>query len=453
MEKTPKIIYDGWSLWWFFKLRFLENKLPKIFFKSEKIALYNEQIKWLLSSKKTKKPQDDKKRIMFMVHTNAILPDKTIDRIESVIKEVRKSPEFEEYISVVSPLSHKNYLQISKQTNLIYSYIDEKIKQKAREASKRLHEEWKELKDKSKHHEFFFSKEMLYLTILYYETYKKIIQEECINLLCVYADTGILSKCAIAAAHRSGINTLHIWHGTEIPSVNPDQPDTVYHVTIGEKYKEEYIKLGVPKENVFVTGPVFLDSIIHYLNKKYYGKKHKKQILLATSCWLEDNRGDEEIYTKFITNLSKHIYMWDAQLIIKMHPREQSEKLYSFISQKYKNIEIIKDKTKDTLYNLIGQSDVVVGFGSTINTEAMIMGKPSLFIDFEQFHLKDFILGDERVLRVSPENVPLILLKILTDVKFKKKTINKQNEVIKDYLYKIDGNAGKRIFEIIKKLS
>ena len=469
-ESVSGISYDGWPIWWFFKMRFLGDKLVALPPNSRRLVNYNERIKRLISrfNRKNRHGKTDGKKIMFMAHTNGIILDKehgfSVDRVESVVREVRKDPQFEEYISVISPFSQRRWLELLKYENLVYHYIDGEIEEKAKRNSALLHGQWRELsKGVSEESlrpalDFFFSREMIYWTILYYEAYKRIIKQEKIDLLCLYAGMGIMSKCAIAAAHRLGVKSLHVWHGAEIPTVNPDQPDSLYFAVIGDKYKEEYTRMGVNPENVFVTGPVFMDRLATYVGKGYPRGK-KKKILLATSAWVEDNRGDKQTYvdyiSKFLNELDK---LDDVELTIKLHPREGATELYQSIikSRGYKNVRVVGSgaQLKGTLYDLIGESDVVISFGSTVTTEAMIMGIPSLFIDFEQFQMKDFILNDKRILSISPkEDVSGVLEKILHDGKFKGEIIDTQNKIISEYLYRIDGKAGKRVFEIIKKLA
>ncbi|RKX91903.1 MAG: hypothetical protein DRP84_10865 [Spirochaetes bacterium] len=493
------IQYDGWPIWWFFKQRFLGDRLlpplpsyeeiinsilnrEEVGFKQKfknkvtvfslgKFLEYNEKTKIFISrfNKGKSSKKTDKKRIMFMTHTNAILPDKdygyTVDRIGSVVKEVRKDPELEEYISVISPLSHKNWLKLLDYPNLVYSYIDKEIKKKAKRGSILLHKKWKEISKEINYNligehfktalNVFFSRESIYLIILYYETYKKIIKQEKINFLCFYAAGGILSKCAIAAAHNSGVKSLTISHGLGAPSRNPDQPPSFYHAVIGDKYKEKYIELGVNPENIFVTGPVFMDEIVRYIKDKNLQNK-KKKILFATQPLVEDNYLSKEEYFNYIKEyLSDLKKLQNVDIKIKLHPREKYLEFYQNLlkSLNFERITIVKGQEKKLLYNLIKESDLVIGFSSTVLVEAMIIGTPIISIDLLIGGNDPIIQNRDKIIHLNPKkSIYPISKKILYDKKEQKSIIKKQRELLKEYLYKVDGKGGKRVVNLIKKL-
>ncbi len=508
-KKVKDIQYDGWPIWWFFKQRFLgdhlisplashreiiksilNNKKPRfkqnfknkiVVFTLRKFLEYNEKSKlWVSEFNKKKSPTTGKKRIMFMAHTNAILPDEdygyTVDRVSSVVKKVRDDPELEEYISIIDPLSHKSSLKLLKYENLVYSHVDREIKKKARKESSFLHKKWKEIsKNRSYNSELegniaeqfrpaldvFFSGEIIYLLILYYETYKKIIKQEKIKLTCFYAGGGVLSKCAIAASHKSGIKFLFISHGLGASTRNPDQPDSVYYATIGSKYKESLIKLGVSPENISVIGPVFIDEVVPYIKRKHLENK-RKIILLATKSLTGSNILNKDIYVRYISKFLKEINkLNNIEIIMKLHPREKNLHVYQSIidSSGYNNVKLIGsrgvDQLKSRLYDLIHKSDIVMSFGSTVSVEAMIIGRPSLVIDLMPGSYIDPVLNDKKkMLHITQkEDVSKIVRKILYDEKFKKEVIDNEKKLIQEYLYKVDGRAGGRVLEIIKELS
>jgi len=503
--KVKDIRYDSWPIWWFFKFRFFMDRLlfplpshreiinsimknkkkgfkekfqdKLIIFTLKKFLEFNERSKLLISkfSKRKKRgKKGEEKRIMFLIHTNAIILENenefTVDRINSVVKEVRKSPEFEEYISIIDPLSHNSLLKLLRYENLVYSYIDKKIKEKAKRESFNLHKKWKKISEEVNYDsglekdiwtflkpslELFFSQEFIYLIILYYETYKKIIREEKIRVLCCYADLGVISKCAIAAAHKLGIKSLYISHGLGMPIFNPDQPPSLYHAVIGARYKEEFVSLGVNPKNIFVTGPVFMDYIIPYIKKKKI-KSGKKNITLVTQALVEDNFIEKKVYfnyiKKFLSELKK---IPNVDIKIKLHPRERYLGEYGRIIKSLNsgNIEIVKSQKKEQLYNLIKESDLVIGFASTVLVEAMIINTPILIIDLIE-NTDPILRNRNKIIHLKPkESIYTTCKKILYNKNFKENIIKNEKKLIKKYLYKVDGKTGERITKIIKKLS
>ena len=489
------IKYDGWPVWWFFKWRFLSNRLlsplpthkeimksvrdnkpikhnPFLNLALRKFVRYNEAAKiWISRYNKNKSPQTNKNVIMLLTHTNALLPDKeygyTVDREKTVVNEIRKDPELEEYISSVMPLSHKPTLKLLNYPNPIYSYIDKEIKEKARENSSQLHKEWMELSkeltfdsesDKKLYKAFlpalnlFFSKEMIHIIILYYEAYKKIIREEKIRVICTAGGGSIHAKCAIAACKGQETKVLEIAHGLGAYALKIDQPDNFYIAVVSQKHKETV--RGISPDNIFVTGPTFMDNITPY-KKHTASNNKKKRILFATTPKITDNLVDEKNYvaymTKFIKDLNK---LSNTEIIIKAHPRETDMGLYRSIASHYDNVIVVTGTDKDQLYPLIRKSDVALTFESSITAEIMAIGTPLIVIDMNPWISNVITINDRaRVLHVGrDEDISQIVDKTLNNPDFRDKTIANQNENVRSYLYKVDGKCGKRVVDIIKQL-
>lgn len=503
------IQYEGWSIWWFFKKRFIGNLLLSplsthqqiiksiikgeefdfnkkirnklIVFTLKKFVKYNEEIKHWVSnfSRKTHtvRTTQEKKRIMFLSHTNGIIPDKkygfTVDRIGSVVKEVREDPHLEEYISIVDPLSSNSCLRLLKYENLVYSYMNKEINEKSKKNSSLLHKKWNEISDQINYESYlersiwehfrpaldlFFSKEMIHLIILYYETYKKIIVHEKIKLLCFYSGSDVISKCAIAAACKLGIKSLHITHGFSIPRENPDQPTSVYYAVFGSKFKERLVQLGVNPKNIFVTGPTYMDEIVYYLKNEYSHRNKQKRILLATGNFVESGMINKKTYFEYISNFLGEVNkIEDSGVIIKLHPLEKNLRVYKSIVESLglsNKIKIVEgrgeNQLKSKLYGLIHESDIVFSFGSTVTREAMVMGKPSLIIDLSPTPFAD---DRKKVMHIdSKEDVSKIISDIFYNPDIMKKILDNQKEFVEEYFYRVDGKAGERVIKHIKEL-
>lgn len=498
------IKYDGIPIWWFFKAKFREGKLPLQLPEHRKIVSdiainkkitilesvknqlkaylfakfirYNEELKIFISrfNKKQSKMVAGKGNIMFLVHTNAILFDKSkvgfaVDRFESVVNKIREDNELQEYISIVDPMSHNSFFNLLRYENLIYRYMDRDIRKIASRHASRLQNEWKNIKG-SMHYDsnlefriyeyikpamdFVFSKDMIYLVILYYEAYKRVIRENKINLLLIYADSGIITRCAIKAADASNVNILHMSHGAGF-GVSPDLSDILYHAVIGEDYRREYIKQGIAEDRIFVTGPLFMDDIVKY--KKSSFNDITKKILFLT--WpIDDFKFDKKEYIHYVKKyLQEMNKVGNINIIIKLHPREIDTKLYESIvnSLGYRNIDIIKTvgktQTKDFLYSLIKDSDLVISFGSTSSVESLIIGTPTLIIDLFCFP-QDSIMAEGIIHAKRNEDISRVVAEMLYNKKKIVEALKKGDQVVKKYLYKVDGKANERVLKIIKEL-
>jgi len=485
------IQYNGWPVWWFFKQRFIrdrllpplpthkeilnliqnkqkpDNKLTSL--RMRKSIVYNEKCKFFISrfNKIPKKTPDEK--IMFIAHTNGVVPDKeygfTVDRSGSVVNEIRKDPEMNEYVAVVKPMSHKPSLNLFNwnRGHLVYPFVDAEIRKKANKESKRLYAEWLSFLEQHPTSPIweqlqpalrvFFSREILYLLVLYYELYKKIIRHGNIRLVCFYS-IGFLGNCAMAAAHDSKIKSLFIYHalGTEV--VKHDYPPSVYIAVPSKMHKDfETASSNVDPERIFITGPVFMDDIVPYIGRKT--KNNPRKILLFSDPWdvsqLGSVIGDKSVYERYLSKFIKEINkISDVEIIIKIHPRDKVDFYKPFTNTS--NVRIATGQSKEELYTLMSECDIAFGFNSSANGEAMVMHKPSVIINLvpEQ---TDPILNDSRALHLAPnDDVSELVGKLLDDEKFRADAVDNQNRIISDYLYKIDGKAKNRVKEIISNL-
>lgn len=485
-EKNIKeITYDGWDMWFFYKKKFMGNTLipplPKhkdllsekernpildkfTTFWIKKVFWHNENLKILLSKKKMPPSKPNSKKILFVCHTNGLLQEHdniTIDRIGSVLDAVRKDPELEAIISIADPISRNSLLKL-RNYDTIYSYIDNEMEDKAEIKAIHLKKQWEEISRRLSYDEkinaiilknlkpaldVYFSKEVLYFTILYYEAYKKLIREKNIVAVCIYSSSDIFLKCVVAAAHSFSIPTIHIMHGFSIPTQNPEQPSSLYYAVFGDKFKERLVELGVNPENIKVTGATFLDEINEFLEKS--DSTPKNTILLATGNFVEANMIDKGEYFDYILGFINDIKKTNYKLIIKIHPQEINRKIYESlvkISGMGDRVEIIEGKSKRELYELILRSDVVFSFGSTVTKEAMMFQKPSVTIN-----LLDTPFEDDCRLRQLSKNESISEV-LVTFKELKEHIVKIQDDVIKDYFYKIDGKSGERVVEYIKEL-
>jgi len=448
----------------------------KIFFLTKSLY-YNEKSKYWISkfNRKRSPLEENRDTVMFLAHTNAILFDKfdefEVDRVESVVKEVREDPSLQEYISIIDPLSHNSLLKLLKYPNLVYRFIDPEIQKKAKENSHNLNKKWKNLRDNLKFDpiergifeyfkpalDFYFSREVIYLIILYYEMYKKVLREQKIKLLCLYSTTKLIIKCAIASADKLKIKTLHIFHGFGMPTLNSELPNSVYYAVPGEKYKEKLINLKVKPENIFITGPVFMDYIPQFL-EKIPSKKDKKRILIATQPLVEEKLIEKKKYFDYVNRYLNSLSELEVdEIVIKLHPRERYINSYRAIinSLDSNKIRLELDQKKQTLYSLLSKSDVLITFfSSTVTIESMHIDVPTLTVDLVEYNNPDLIMDNtEEIIHMKPDDdISKIVNKILYDKDFREDVIRKGERFTREYLYKVDGKSGKRTSRLIKNL-
>ncbi len=498
LDKTP--------VWWFFEDRFLGNRLPHQFSDHKEIAkaikdkknqpylkkiknrvnvflfkkyfLWNEKSKIWISklNRKEAKLEKNKQTVMFLIHSNAILLDKPglgfkVDRIGSIVEEVKKDNKLQAYVSVIAPLSHKASRKLLRYENLVYKFIDAKIKKKARDESLRLHEEWIRIREKISYDselerelwksfqeplDFFFSREMTHIAALYYETYKRILNDKNIKLLCIYSPAGVITRCAVAAAKELNVKCLMAPHGIGSPKGSFWVKD-IYFAIEGNEIKKDLIELGNKPENIFVTGPVFMDDIVNYIktNNEYEKSKNKK-ILVLPATPVDDAQLSFEEWSKYIGNYLDELHrIPDVEIVIKPKSRDGNIQMYGDIIKQrgYGNIVVEKSPSKDFLYGLIRESDVVVTFYSTTVIESIIIGTPVFVIDLIFKNIYDPMIKNESIPHLNPDaDISTTIQKVLSDGKILKKVLNNERKIIGEYLYNVDGKAGKRVLEVMHAL-
>jgi len=493
-----EFLIEGHRLWWFYKMRFLRQLLPIQFdnfrqmaieliskekqnrtidglkvFLLRKLLSINEFLKFQIS-KTTPGRESLVKDLLFSVHTNAVLGiekgEVRVDRIQRVIDYINTDESLSKEIVIIDPISKVFSWKLRGYPNLFYNYIDKEIKMESKRLASKLNKKWRivrnEIRPSTKEEEeiydlllpaldFFYSKEMIYLVVRYYETYKKIINDKKIRGLVVYACGGVIERCAIAAAETLLVPSFHISHGLGSSNLEWDYPSLHYWLVYSDLFKEHLIKLKAPEENVIVTGPVFLENYDKYKKEKKDSKK--KTILFLSNTAVEDNIMRKKEYFSLIKKYMQELLrIKDTEIIIKPHPRELHKEEYQNIINNLKTTKIkVRDSMeKEFLLRLMSESDAVVGFFSTTLIEANILDKPSLLINLYPKKRVDkygyFYNNTPAILKIdSDKNITNIVRKILYDKRLRENLSKKRKEMLRKYV-RLDGKEASRAYQAIK---
>lgn len=248
-------------------------------------------------------------------------------------------------------------------------------------------------------------------------------------------------RCFIVAANMNGIDSYAIQHGIIknasysyiIPGCNKELVPKKTFVW-GQGFKDQLINNTkvYNDENLIVVGQPRTDILFDLVKEKSSSKEEKIKILYATQNDLKLTSQATEILCEALSKISNY------EMIIKIHPLEDSEDYYKDFVKKYnlKNVIITRDKD---IYECINWSNVIVSVHSTVILEGAIMNKPSICILLPDFYdLGDFV---KEGLSFGVENSSQLAELLEGDIinsNFSSKYINK-------YLYKIDGLVHKRI--------
>ncbi len=408
---------------------------------------YNENKKIRYFSKK--KTFDKTKKVLLLTFSN-FESNGRMFRIQTVLEEMRKQG-INDLVLFADPLSSRNYKKLAKYS-CIYEYVDDDIKQKAKKESKIIHSQWRSLHKNFKHRllgsywprfkyafDLFFSEQFLYFVVLYCHTMKKIVEKENIRAVIVTGASSIFEKCLFAACQN--IPIYYVQHGYDVTPERLANPEIrARFLVFGEVSKHELISLGIPAEDIIITGPVVYDEIFPYIKDQ----SENKQILIATSPIIEEGYLNRKEYFLRFKKIIGQLKSLDYKIIIKPHPREKNLAEYKEMAD-----ELNTDTGKD-FYRLISESACIVHFGSNVALEAMILGKPVITLNIlEDDFVVEWITKEDVTLNISyKDDIKSSVKKVL---KHKNLFKARSADFIKKVLGRIDGRASKRIVELVKK--
>jgi hypothetical protein len=277
---------------------------------------------------------------------------------------------------------------------------------------------------------------------------EKYLQSGKINK-CVVVGEGDRARCFIVAAKRLGTKTFAVQHGI-INETSPAYIINSSHGSLlvpdvsfvwGEKYKRILTanSSAYNDSNVKVVGQVRTDFLLQREYKRQSDNKIK--ILYATQYFMDILQPATKMLFSALEQFNE-----EYELIIKLHPADVNFDFYNDMIRKYKirNARIVKDAD---LYEVISWSDVIVSVLSTVIGEGALFKKPSICIILPKYNDAGGFVKDGISLSACDENE---LRGLLKDIKcINSEYMDKINKYIHENFYCLDGNAAKRIIEII----
>lgn len=411
---------EGIPLWWFFKRIFIPEVLPKKLgnfnFMDGSSPSFAEKAQWKISSllfgkyilqQENRKISQLKKsyshssseKALFLSFSNHINQGGNIFRINDIVNKVSKDNKITPFVLFCDPLSGDDVKKIEDKPNL-YRYVDQEIRRKSKQESKRLHSIWKSISKKRKRKMLlggiisywdnlqdafnaFFSEDFLYILCLQFFTFKKILKEENVQVLVLTSQNSIHEKSALAAAKINDIPTVLVQHGTlDEPKVNPDLIHNSKLAVFSKARKRGLVRLGVKEEDIVVTGAVIFDEIAKF--RSFSNKNQNLNILIITSPTFESGQLPEQEYWKRFEKVMKEIQKIPCTSItIKLHPREKGFETYQQLcnNNHWDNVKIIQDNSRNLFYSSLGECDLFIHLNSTAVLEGMILDKPAITLE------------------------------------------------------------------------
>ncbi len=214
----------------------------------------------------------------------------------------------------------------------------------------------------------------------------------------------------------------------------------------GEIVKDVFVKNGAPAKNIAITGAPKYDNFFKEASKISMKGKDSLTLLFAAGFFIIS---DEENRT-FLKQLTSSVRTLNIKLLIKLHPRssEKIADIKGIIGKiNLSHCDIIKegDETLNLLKNVYG----VITVASTVVTEALIMDREGILVDYLAKGLKLPFGGYDAVHHINSLNEIEPIL--LNSLKHKKSFENKKNLLEKN-LYLLDGKSSDRVATIIQNI-
>lgn len=453
---------------------FGDIKLKLISFGLRKGLLVNEKIKRFISPSERKKA--GKKDVLFLGYTNEVISEKKgrlrLIGFGDVINTLKKKG-IKHLVLFCDPLSKNSFRRLLKFPDLLYSYVDSETIKESKKLSRELNQKWKKIRKKEelftfngKNYQpflknelnFLFSREMLIILIIYYLTFKKVIERHKIKIVFLTTLGGFYETLLLGIVYKLNKKAVYSAHGYGRKHfiVRDEFLKNVSFAAWGNEEKKRLLKFGIRRENIFVLGSPFFDEIVKYKNEKTKNET-KKTVALLTTALVEYQFVEKKEYFDFIRRCLMQIENAEnvKRLIIKLHPSEKYKSEYESIvkSLKLTNAEIIQRLGKKFLYSVMRDSDLLISFGSTTDIESLMLDKNII--------LMEGYMGDEyrkdpykkAVMQIEKEDdLTGAINKILGDKMVQDKLRKKRDNYIKRTFYKIDGKAHKRVADLIVSL-
>jgi len=296
---------------------------------------------------------------------------------------------------------------------------------------------------------------LCYLGISSIDFVDRMIKVSSSDIMCLMPDDFFLQQMAAALAKKHNIPTLScsaaIETGNALAQMKHLRVDK--KAAMGEIIRNLYVQSGVEPERIVVTGVAHFDQLFNR------NKEQDKQVLARGSIdpdkkailFTTDNITFSETKEMLAGVISAVLKMNDMQLVIKVHPREDTEP-YQEMAEEYRDsrIHVVKDTD---LYALISSCELLVTKFSTTALEAMMIDKPVVTINLSgqptpvPYAEEGATLGAYRY-----EGIEQAILKALYDEETRDKLKAGRDKFVRRWAGEPDGKAAQRIVMFMKEM-
>jgi len=296
----------------------------------------------------------------------------------------------------------------------------------------------------------------------YLSVTREMLKKERPSLVIFTASIWKHVKSVMEVVEKQGIPSVAIQHGTYSDSYLWS-PVSVTKICADEVFRDILLKRGEDPRKIIVTGAPKYDDLFRRMEmskssiKKHLGlKQNKRYMCLLTSFlpeWSTPARS-RDLLTVVVKSLKEINY----DLIIKLHPREDKDKVERLAREVAKsvgfegNVTVFEFGKGDPLFDVVLASEFIVCVRTSAMLAALIAKKPTILINFVPY-VGDFYPGvDDEIFGVARSHAELfeMMSDLGKDLTKARESVRRGEEYARRYVpYK---NATSRVVGHILKL-
>lgn len=276
------------------------------------------------------------------------------------------------------------------------------------------------------------------------------------DLILVQGDTTTVFSGALAGFYHK-IKVGHVEAGLRSGNIMSPYPEeanrkltgviTNYHFAPTEEARNNLIREGYKKEDIYVTGNTVIDALFQVVDNDYNFKDEflkkidfRKKIILLTAHRRENLGKPMENIFKAVKRIAEEHE--DVQVIYPVHLNPKVRDIADKVLDSMDRVHLIEPLDYVPFANLMNKSHIIVTDSGGIQEEAPSLGKPVLVVRKETERPEGIEAGTAKLAGIDENNIYEILKELLTN----KKSYDKMANAVNPYG---DGKSAERIKNII----
>ena len=282
-----------------------------------------------------------------------------------------------------------------------------------------------------------------------------------ISVILEWAEAGQEEKEILNLSNQKKIPSILLQHGMSPQSENWNKFARFlgyfsfpllshYQAVWGNTTKSFAIENNHNPNDLLVVGSPRHDDFFNYSTHQKSSGKILFAITSPSGIFTEGTMSDIHLnFENFVKEVCRVSKKLNKQLIIRPHPQIDSlTNTISLIKEIDKKLPIYLNAD---IISLIDSCDLVITFNnSTIAAESLILNKPTISLQIENWTMDSPIVESNAILSISKiDEVEDAIKKILFDNKLRKNLLENRNKFLNNY-FSNQGTASKSLSEVLK---